>query len=90
MVFDGRSVVFGVWLVLLVAFVVSSVRWVWGGVNRPFQPQRVVHTTEKTPWQVLMGALQALVVFLVIFVLTVVLYLSLDLRSVLSDVDIIW
>jgi hypothetical protein len=51
------SFFFGIALVVLLGFGVFVITWAGQYLGAPFQPQKVVHKTEKTPWQVTMGCL---------------------------------
>jgi nucleoside recognition membrane protein YjiH len=54
----------------IIGFFIFLVRIWWRGVTTPFRSQVVVHTTSKTPWQIVVESLETfLVVVLVVLVL---------------------
>jgi hypothetical protein len=52
----------------IAASVVFQVKVWWGKVTAPLQPQRVTHTTDKTPAQMLVSSCTTLVVGVLVFI----------------------
>jgi hypothetical protein len=62
------GVVVGMAGLAVAAFVVFQVKVWWGKVTAPLQPQKVSHTTDKTPAQMLVSSCTTLLVGIVVFV----------------------
>jgi hypothetical protein len=78
----------GVLVGIGIAFVAFVLRWWWGGVTAPLQPQRITHTTRQTPAGVLLNSCLMLLVGLVVVVVLLSLVTG---RAVLPRVlEMLW
>lgn len=76
---DGFSLRVGFCLGLFLPFVAFVIRWVWGRIKAPFNPQVVVQKTKQTPSQVVAESLEVIVLLAIIAGLAVGIAVRLEL-----------
>ena len=64
--------IIGFFLAGVVGRIVRYILWHWGMVRAIGNPQIVAHTTDRTPWQVLVAGCRSLVLLVGAFVLVVI------------------
>jgi hypothetical protein len=64
--------IIGFFLAGVVGRVLGYILWHWGRVTAIRNPQVVRHTTDQTPWQILVNGCRSLLVLVGIFILVVI------------------